>query len=133
MKEQAIKITKEIGGELLFTIIQWGKDCLKNLIREGLSKYASHNKSTFRGEVIDVPFLNQQTLIENVRNKAPKNANGAAAYQKSTDQAYYIYITYMEDKELISKEKNYEFVIKSECKARDIEILFDGKEIIILN
>lgn len=132
MNKEVIKFAKEIAEKLLPTIIDWAKEFLNDVLREGLPKHPSRSNATFKGEIVDIPFLNQTSLVEQTRNNAPKNANGAVAYRKATEKDYYIYITYMQDDELLPKENNYQFVIKSERQARDIENLFEGRELIIL-
>lgn len=112
--------------------LDWGIlfDDLKREAEEALRSGMPGNIKTV---CVEKELLKRADLVKIARENIVAGSNQVlAAINKEEKSAYYVYMAYARDREMIPQEKNTYVIIKAEALAKDIEDLFDGKELIIL-
>lgn len=128
--EVAIKKLQELKekyGDKVLQYIKEGKfrEDLKNLAYPELAKADT------------VPFYVQLLTKDYVANTLKENivpeSNAAAALLRKDKDNIYLYTAYLKDSELLPVENNKYLIFIADAIARDLEAIFDGKELIVLN
>lgn len=82
---------------------------------------------------VEKELLKRADLVKVAKENIVAGSNQVlAAINTKEKSAYYVYLAYACDREMIPQEQNTYVIIKAEALAKDVESLFDGKELIIL-
>lgn len=119
LKEQA----KDLDWEKVF-------DNLKHGIEDALDSGMPDNVKTV---CVEKDLLKKDDLVKIARENIVAGSNQVlAAINTKQKSAYYVYLAYACNREMIPQEENTYVIIKAEALAKDVENLFGGKELIIL-
>lgn len=103
----------------------------KEAWKEFLNKI-KEQKSPSYINATEVELLNTNILLDLIKANIVPNSNEVYVMKKEKEDAYYVYVSYGKDKELIEKEKNKFLVIKAEALSKDVLGLFSESELVIL-
>lgn len=112
--------------------LDWGKvfDDLKRRIEDAMDEGLPDNVKTV---CVEKELLKKEDLVKIARENIVAGSNQVlAAINTKQKSAYYVYLAYACNREMIPQEENTFVIIKAEALAKDVETLFDGKELIIL-
>lgn len=121
------KIVKEYGEQTLQDIKSGKLD-----VREKLAHLAYPELAKADIKTIDVDYLTKDKLVQTLKENPVEGSDEVAAILRKGKTHIYLYTAYLCKKELIPVEVNKYLIFVADAIARDLETLFDGKEIIIL-
>lgn len=117
---------------------EYGEKALQE-IKDGKFDLREHIKSWAYPELakanivpIQVEYLSKDKLVSTIKENKIPNSNEVAALLRKGEKKVYLYTAFVKDGELIPVENNKYLVFVSDAIARDLESLFDGKELIVL-
>lgn len=77
-------------------------------------------------------LLKKDDIIQIAKENIVPNSNMVAALMDSTKDCYVVYLAYLRDKELLPVEENKYVTITAEGLSRDVDALFNGRQLIII-
>ena len=131
LKEQFFKTIEQLGI--------WAKEKISNVDWE--KKIDVFFSEPFFPEIpqnvkitkLEKELMNKANLIEIAKQNIVPNSNEVLAMLNDKGKnAYYLYLAYSKDKEMLPQEENNYVIIKAEGVTKDLQSLFDGHELIIL-
>lgn len=135
IKEAADVIIKELKA----LAKEYGDKILKEIqigqfdFRKELKKLAYPELEKANILPLNVQFLTKDKLVQTLKENTVPGSNEVAALLRKDKSKIYLYTAYLKDRELIPVEKNKYIIFISDAIARDLESLFDGKDLIVLN
>lgn len=106
------------------------KDSLIPFFEKFISNFKKASATNIFNEEIE--FLTMERLIEIAQKHMVANSNEVAAFKEMKDEAFFIYLAYSKDRELIEEKDNHYVIIKSEGLSKDVKNLFNESDLIIL-
>lgn len=135
IKETADVIIKELKarvqkyGETFINEIKNGNFDIKKMLKK--LAYPELEKANILP--LDVQFLTKDKLVQTLKENIVPDSNEVAALLRKDKNKIYLYTAYLKDRELIPVDKNKYIIFISDAIARDLESLFDGTDLIVLN
>lgn len=127
LKEEA---KKQDWEKLFDELKQLAKEKVQETVKEALTGGMPENVNVV---CVEKEALRKEDLVQIARENIVADSNQVLAAINTTEQsAYYVYLAYARDREMIPQEQNTYVIIKAEALAKDVEALFGGNELIIL-
>lgn len=131
LKEQFFKSVEQLGiwAKEKISSIDWEKK-IDDLFSGPFFPEIPENVKITK---VEKELMNKANLIEIAKQNIVPNSNEVLAMLNDKGKnAYYLYLAYSKDKEMLPQEENNYVIIKAEGVTKDLQSLFDGHELIIL-
>lgn len=127
----ALDYLKKIAKEFSEKTLQDIKDG-KFDVRSVLKNLAYPELANADIKTIEVEYLSKEKLVQTLKENSVEDSNEVAAILRKGKESCFLYTAFLKDKELLPVESNKYFIFVSTAIARDLESLFDDKELIVL-
>lgn len=131
LKEQFFKSVEQLGiwAKEKISSTDWEKK-IDNFFSESFFPEIPENVKITK---VEKELVNKADLIEIAKQNIVPNSNEVLAMLNDKGKkAYYLYLAYSKDKEMLPQEENNFIIIKADGLTKDLQSLFDGHELIIL-
>ena len=131
LKEQFFKSVEQLGiwAKEKISSTDWEKK-IDNFFSESFFPEIPENVKITK---VGKELVNKADLIEIAKQNIVPNSNEVLVMLNDKGKnAYYLYLAYSKDKEMLPQEENNFIIIKADGLTKDLQSLFDGHELIIL-
>lgn len=118
LREKAHNAENRVRTEFLPVLKQWLEDA-KDMMAANIKPH-------------QLPYLSKEVLVSLCRQYKVADSNGVAVILEERNAKYYIYFAYLNNRELLPRERNVYGVIESQTVSDDIKTLFRESNPIIL-
>lgn len=105
-------------------------DYAKNRIKGFVQSFKAANMANMHYEEVQV--LDKKSLVDIGRKYCVEESDGVATMKTVKDNANYVYLAYVLNRELLPVETNSYVIIKAAALSPDVLALFEDNELIIL-
>ncbi len=127
--EKALPLIRQIWEGTRDKIL--GEGGLVDQIKENAQVFIDAAKLDVSFETVDA--LTVSDLVEFSKKHMVGGSNGVAAFRKPKEEAVFVFLAYVKDKELIAEGDNHYVVIEANSLADDTKELFGDLDLVILN
>lgn len=120
--DRLTKFSQQVSAKIKQEYIPLMEDLMKNLTGE--------IKGTAFGK--DVECLDMQTLVAMGKEYMVDDCNEIVATKVKDDVAFYVYLAYSKDRQMLPVSKNRYIIIKAKSLAPEVENIFAESELVIL-
>lgn len=127
LKDQFFKTVEKFG--IWISTVDWEKK-IDTFFSEHLPPDIPENVKITK---VEKELIDKTNLFEIAKQNIVPNSNEVLAiFNDKGKNAYYLYLAYSKDKEMLPQEENNFIIIKAEAVSKDLQSLFEGHELIIL-
>lgn len=127
--ETALPIIRQIWENTRAKLFDEGG--IVDQIKDNAQDFIDAAKLDVSFETVDV--LTVSDLVEFSKKHMVAGSNGVVAFRKPKDDSIFVFLAYVEDRELIPEDKNHYVVVETKSLADDTKELFGDLDLVILN